>query len=60
MLVHELIDLLQGCNQMAKVHVSINERIGDYTWAESDKAVVGILPWPEPKEAANHIELIIK
>lgn len=60
MRVRELIELLQDCNPEAGVHVSVNERIGDYTWGESDKDVIGILPWPEPKEAANHIELVVE
>ena len=59
MLVRELCELLHSCNQNARVVVSSECQIGDYTWDTEEVDVVGVLAWPEPCETAERIELTL-
>ena len=59
MKVHELIAALQECNQMAEVVVKVGWQVSDYTWAEEHEDVTDIMPWPEPKQTAEKIELLL-
>ena len=59
MLVSELCELLHNCNQNARVVVSSETKIGDYTWDTSDVDVVGVMAWPEPCQNADRIELTL-
>ena len=58
MTVSKLIELLLGCNPNSRVVVAQDVQIGDYTWGEEHVGVSGVLPWPEPKETAEKIEII--
>lgn len=57
MKVRELIELLSKCNPEARVTVSINHKIGDYTWDTDHMEINDFLSWPEGKETASNIEL---
>ena len=57
--VKTLIELLIACSPEAEVFVMQSEHIGDYTWADMEHSVTGILPWPEPAETTERVELVI-
>ena len=57
MKIYELIQLLQECNQEATVIVLTKKQYSPYTWDDETVDASGILPWPEPKETADQIEI---
>jgi hypothetical protein len=56
--VSELIELLRTCNPNARVVLAKDAQIGDYTWDTEHVGVSDVLPWPEPKETADKIEIV--